>query len=106
MPATTLFRLSGQALLAALPLQTLGFVLHPPSGHAADVLQLAYEPAHLAFINNGTNLYTTSAFDLSFDSGAVPSGKAWVIAFDKPGTYRYFCRQHFLNGMAGLVTVQ
>ena len=59
----------------------------------------------VAFINNGTNLHTTSAFDLSYDSGAVPTGKAWTFTFTKPGTYQYFCRQHFLNGMAGVITV-
>ncbi len=47
MSSTTLFRLSGLALLIALPLQVLGFVLHPPSEQVADVLQPAYGPAHL-----------------------------------------------------------
>jgi hypothetical protein len=47
MSSTTLFRLSGLALLIALPLQILGFVLHPPSEQVADVLKPAYGPAHL-----------------------------------------------------------
>ncbi len=47
MSSTTLFRLSGLALLIALPLQILGFVLHPPSKRVADVLQPAYGPAHI-----------------------------------------------------------
>jgi hypothetical protein len=47
MSAGTLFRLSGLALLVALPLQILGFVLHPPTEQAADVLQPTYGPAHL-----------------------------------------------------------
>ena len=47
MSSTTLFRLSGLALLIALPLQILGFVLHPPSEQVADVLQPAYGPAHI-----------------------------------------------------------
>jgi FtsP/CotA-like multicopper oxidase with cupredoxin domain len=73
-----------------------------------------YTPASLtvpvgstvAWINNGTNLHTTSAFDVSFDSGAVANGMAWTFTFTKPGTYQYFCRQHFLNGMSGVVVVQ
>ena len=44
---TTLYRLSGLALLIALPLQVLGFILHPPSERVADVLQPLYGPAHL-----------------------------------------------------------
>jgi len=47
MSSATLFRLSGLALLIALPLQVLGFVLHPPSEEVVDVLKPAYGPAHL-----------------------------------------------------------
>lgn len=47
MSSATLFRLSGLALLIALPLQVLGFVLHPPSERVVDVLQPLYGPAHL-----------------------------------------------------------
>ncbi|CAN5806780.1 hypothetical protein BH18ACT11_BH18ACT11_13490 [soil metagenome] len=47
MSSRTLFRLSGLALLIALPLQILGFALHPPSEQVVDVLKPAYGPAHL-----------------------------------------------------------
>jgi hypothetical protein len=47
MSSRTLFRLSGLALMIALPLQILGFVLHPPSEQVVDVLKPAYGPAHL-----------------------------------------------------------
>jgi hypothetical protein len=47
MSLRTLFRLSGLALLIALPLQILGFVLHPPGEQVADVLKATYGPAHL-----------------------------------------------------------
>ncbi|WP_119066436.1 hypothetical protein [Rubrobacter indicoceani] len=47
MSSSTLFKLSGLSLLIALPLQLLGFVLHPPSERVADVLQPLYGPAHL-----------------------------------------------------------
>src|SRR5919199_3244011 len=47
MSSRTLFRLSGLALLIALPLQILGFVLHPPSEHVIDVLKPTYGPADL-----------------------------------------------------------
>lgn len=47
MSSTTLFRLSGLALLIALPLQVLGYVLHPPGERVVDVLEPAYGPAHL-----------------------------------------------------------
>lgn len=47
MSSRMLFRLSGLALLIALPLQILGFVLHPPSEQVVDVLKSAYSPAHV-----------------------------------------------------------
>lgn len=47
MLSRTLFRLSGLALLIALMLQVLGFVLHPPGEQVADVLRPLYGPAHL-----------------------------------------------------------
>ena len=47
MSSRTLFRLSGLALMIALPLQILGFALHPPSEQVVDVLKPAYGPAHL-----------------------------------------------------------
>lgn len=47
MTSATLFRLGGLALLVALPLQVLGFVLHPPGERVVDVLQPVYGPAHL-----------------------------------------------------------
>lgn len=47
MTSATLFRLGGLALLVALPLQVLGFILHPPGERVADVLLPAYGPAHL-----------------------------------------------------------
>ena len=47
MSSTTLFRLTGLALLIALTLQVLGFVLHPPSERVVEVLQSTYGPAHV-----------------------------------------------------------
>lgn len=47
MSQSRLYRLSGLALLIALPLQVVGFVLHPPSEQVADVLNPIYGPAHL-----------------------------------------------------------
>jgi hypothetical protein len=42
-----LFRLSGLALLAALPLQVVGFLLHPAGEQVRHVLQPTYGPAHV-----------------------------------------------------------
>ena len=47
MSSKVLFRLSGFALLVALPLQVLGYVLHPSSERVVDVLDPMYGPSHL-----------------------------------------------------------
>jgi FtsP/CotA-like multicopper oxidase with cupredoxin domain len=60
----------------------------------------------VAWINRGANVHTVSAFDGSFESGSITPGQAFVYTFSKPGVYQFLCRQHFLNGMSGKVTVQ
>jgi hypothetical protein len=45
--ADRLIRMGGTALLAAFPLQVLGFALHPPSEQLEHVLSPAYGPAHM-----------------------------------------------------------
>lgn len=45
--ATQLIRMGGTALLAALPLQVLGFAMHPPSEQLEHVLLPTYGPAHM-----------------------------------------------------------
>ncbi len=47
MTTKALFRLSGLALLIALPIQIVGFFLHPPSEEVVDVLKPLYGPAHM-----------------------------------------------------------
>jgi hypothetical protein len=47
MSTRTLLRLSGLALLIALPFQVLGFALHPPGEDVINVLKPLYGPAHL-----------------------------------------------------------
>jgi len=50
MSSTTLFRLSGLALLIALPLHLVGFMLHPPSEEIVDVLTPMYSTSHLILL--------------------------------------------------------
>jgi plastocyanin len=60
----------------------------------------------MAWINSGANVHTVSSFDGSFESGAIPAGRAFTQTFTSPGEYRYLCRQHLLSGMAATVVVQ
>lgn len=60
----------------------------------------------IAWTNQGANIHTVTSLDGLFDSGAVMPGTSFAYTFARPGTYRVICRQHLLNGMAGVVTVQ
>ena len=41
-----------------------------------------------------------------FDSGKVDAGASYQHTFPIPGTYRYFCQPHELNGMVGEIIVK
>ncbi len=47
MSAAQLRRLAGAALIATLPLQVAGLLMHPPNEELQSVLQGAYGPSHL-----------------------------------------------------------
>ena len=47
VPTSTFFRLSGFALLLALPVQIVGWLMHPASEQLADLLTPLQGPAHL-----------------------------------------------------------
>ncbi len=77
------------------------------------MLDNRFEPATLTvpvgtrvtWVNKGINAHTSTGLDVYWDSPSVLAGQRFSFAFTKPGTYRYLCRQHFLNGMIGTVEV-
>jgi plastocyanin len=40
-----------------------------------------------------------------FDSGDIDPQRFWEHKFNAPGTYRFHCRYHQMDGMSGVVTV-
>lgn len=42
---------------------------------------------------------------VAFDSGEILAGQVFAHTFAAPGTYRYFCRYHEMDGMLGTVVV-
>jgi FtsP/CotA-like multicopper oxidase with cupredoxin domain len=61
--------------------------------------------ARVTWTNAGLNLHTVTAFDAAFDTGDLGPGSTTSLTFDRPGAYRYYCRQHLLGGMAGTIQV-
>ena len=75
-----LYRLSGLALLAALPLQIVGYLLHPPNEEVQQVLQATYGPAHVVLF------------------------ASWLLALlGLPGLYAWQARQAGRLGLVGFV---
>ncbi len=75
-----LYRLSGLALLAALPLQIVGYLLHPPNEEGQQVLQATYGPAHVVLF------------------------ASWLLALlGLPGLYAWQARQAGRLGLVGFV---
>jgi plastocyanin len=86
----------------------------PSAAKTAEILDNRYAPNPLtvpvgttvSWINDGTNLHTVTSFNGSFDSGTLGAGQSWSYTFNTPGEYRFYCRQHLLNGMIGSIVVQ
>ena len=51
---STLFRLSGFALLVALPVQVAGLAMHPPGERVVDLLTPLQGPAHVSSSSPGS----------------------------------------------------
>jgi FtsP/CotA-like multicopper oxidase with cupredoxin domain len=80
-----------------------------------EMLDNRFVPANLTvqagttvtWVNHGTNRHTTTGIDaFVWNSKPIKQDEKFSIIFPKPGTYRYICRQHILNGMVGTIVVQ
>lgn len=59
----------------------------------------------VTWINDGANWHSIAAFDGSFESEKIPSGGSFTHRFDAPGTYKYICKHHGMQGMIATITV-
>jgi plastocyanin len=50
--------------------------------------------AWFSFVNNGQVPHTISALDGSWTAGTLKMGETGYVKIDKPGTYRYACKEH------------
>ncbi|HET8569490.1 MAG TPA: hypothetical protein VFM93_10955 [Candidatus Limnocylindria bacterium] len=80
MPSSTLFRLSGAALIAAVPLWIAGTLLHPPTAELADIIGSSQSLSH------------------ALDAAAVA-----LVLIALPGLYAHHAARTGLLGLAGFV---
>ena len=49
---------------------------------------------YMTFMNNGQIPHTISGIDGTWTTGTLKTAESAQVKFDKPGTYRYSCREH------------
>ena len=80
---------------------------------AIGMLDNRFQPANLTipvgarvvWVNRGINGHTSTGIDAFWDSPTMAGRERFGVTFTRPGTYRYICRQHLLNGMVGTIEV-
>jgi plastocyanin len=102
------------AAVATAPAPSVGDLVVTTNAIAVRAVDNRFDPlaaavpvgATVTWTNNGTNLHNVTSFDGLFDSGPMASGSSFKYTFSKAGTFRLYCRQHFLTGMFGTITVR
>ena len=59
----------------------------------------------VTFKNTGLNTHNATSLTGVWDSGLLTTGQTFQYTFTTPGTYKFICSQHFLEGMTGTLTV-
>jgi FtsP/CotA-like multicopper oxidase with cupredoxin domain len=111
LPAAADRAVQATAAPAAMPEPT---AVAERGGVRADIVDNRFQPARLTvtvgttvtWSNRGNNAHTVTALDGSWDSGMLLHGDQFSHTFTGPGTYRFICRQHLLQGMGGAITVE
>lgn len=93
----------GLSLAAQVPVSMVGFTFSP------DTVRIAPGDS-VIWTNNGAFLHTSTSgvngvWDSLWDSGNMAPGATFVHGFPVDGTFNYFCRNHYLSGMKGVVVV-
>lgn len=59
----------------------------------------------VTWVNNGADWHSVAAYDGSFESPKLATGGTFSHEFTEPGTYKYICKHHGLQGMIGQIVV-
>src|SRR3989442_59169 len=108
-------RVLGAALAVCL-LAPVGSVFAQDATPTVDMQGLSFMPTELhvspgatvMWMNSSPLAHTVTADDGAFDSGMLDPGGMFMMAFDSPGIYQYFCQPHGsagLHGMAAKIVV-
>ncbi len=59
----------------------------------------------VTWVNRGADWHSVAAFDGGFESDQLAPGQTFVHEFDRPGSFRYLCKHHAMQGMLGRIEV-
>ena len=85
-----------------------------PSGSAViSMVDDRFEPVTLevsagttvTWVNNGVDWHSVAAYDGSFESVKLAAGETFSHVCSEPGTFKYICKHHGLQGMIGAIIV-
>lgn len=89
-----------------------------PSDVEVEMVNQSFSPQNIevevgtkvTWVNESSLVHTVTSgsngeHDELFDSGDLSEGEEFSYTFDEVGTFDYFCRPHYNNGMVGTVTV-
>jgi plastocyanin len=93
----------GLSLATQVPVSIVDFAFSPDTVHVN-------MGDSVVWTNNGAFLHTSTSgengvWDSLWDSGDLAHGASFVHGFAANGTFPYFCRHHYLNGMTGVIVV-
>ena len=85
----------------------------PAGGATISMVDDRFEPVTLevaagtsvTWANNGADWHSVAAYDGSFESGKLAPGESFSEILIEPGTIKYICKHHGLQGMIGQVIV-
>jgi plastocyanin len=94
---------AGLSLATQVPVNIIEYAFQP------DTVRISPGDS-VIWTNNGALLHTSTSgvspvWDSLWDSGDLAHGASFVHGFPADGTFQYFCRYHYLNGMKGVVVV-
>jgi FtsP/CotA-like multicopper oxidase with cupredoxin domain len=98
---------------APTPVEVAPQGIIPADGAVISMVDDRFEPVTLevpagttvTWVNNGADWHSVAAYDGSFESAKLASGQTFSQAFPRPGTYKYICKHHGLQGMIGQIIV-
>lgn len=104
---------AGTPVPSPTPAEIAAVGMAPAGGATISMVDDRFEPVTLdvaagtavTWVNSGADWHSVAAYDGSFESEKLAPGESFSVTFTEPGTIKYICKHHGLQGMIGQVIV-